>query len=85
MVKRTGFLIDEIRSLATTELPMKKYRYFQVAQTVVFALAIASELEAHFDLGLRQESLFAGGVASPMIVVAEEMYRKRYRELLTRS
>jgi hypothetical protein len=85
MIKRTGFLLDEIHALPATEFPMKKYRYFQVAQTVLFALAIVSEVEAHFSFGLRQQCLFVWGVAAPVIVIAEEMYRKRYRELLKGS
>ena len=85
MVKRTGFLLDEIHVLPATDFPMRKYRNFQVAQTTMFALAIASELEAHFQFGLRQECLFAWSVAAQVIAIGEEMYRKRYRELLKGS
>jgi hypothetical protein len=82
MVKRTGFLLDEVKSIPSTEAQVKKYRYFQIAQTVAFVLAVASEVEAHFNFGLRQEALFLWGVAGPSIVVVDEMYQKRYRELL---
>jgi hypothetical protein len=82
MVKRTGFLLDEIHTLPSTEFPMKKYRYFQVAQTVMFALSMATELEAHFGFGLQADCLFVWGIARPLIAIANELYEKRYRSLL---
>jgi hypothetical protein len=82
MVKRTSFLLDEIKNMPSTEAQVKKYRYYQIGQAVAFVLAVASEIEAHFDFGLRQDALYVWGVAASSIVVVDEVYRKRYRELL---
>ncbi|SRR5712692_2803115 len=82
LVKRAGFLLEEIRNAPETEASLKRNRYAHVGQTVALVLSLASEIEAHFNYGLRQDALFVWGVAVPNIVVVEEMYRKRYRELL---
>ncbi|SRR6266446_4107980 len=82
LVKRAGFFMDEIRNAPETEALLKRNKYGHIGQKVALVLALASEIEAHFNFGLRQEALFVWGVAVPNIVVVEEMYRKRYRELL---
>jgi hypothetical protein len=82
MVKRAGFLLDEIRDDPNTEVVLKKLRYAHIGQTVAMVLALASEIEFHFNFGLRQQALFVWNVAAPVIVVANEMYQKRYRGLL---
>jgi hypothetical protein len=83
MVKRAGFLIDEIRSLEETEALMQKNRYAHIGQTVALVLSMASEIERHFNFGLKQEALFIWGVTVPTVTVAKELYEKRYRDLLT--
>ena len=80
--KRGAFLLDEIRSLQGTDIQIKKYRYSQIGQAVALVLALASEIEAHFNFGLRQDALFVWNAAAPVIVVVKEMYDKRYRALL---
>jgi len=65
MAKRTSFLLDEIRDMPTTPGQVRKYRYYQIGQAVAFVLALASELEAHFDFGLRQSLLFVWDLARP--------------------
>lgn len=80
--KRGTFLLDEIQSLPTTEAQIKKYRYSQIGQAVALVLALASEIEMHFNFGLRQDTLFVWNLAAPVIGVVNEMYQKRYRELL---
>jgi hypothetical protein len=82
LIKRTGFLLDEVRNLQETEALLKRNRYAHIGQTVGLVLALASEIEAHFNFGLRQDTLFVWGVAAPSIVVVDELYRKRYRDLL---
>jgi hypothetical protein len=82
MAKRGGMLIDEIHDLPETEAQMKKYRYYQIGQAVALTLALASEINLHFNFGLRQQVVFAWNVASPGIVVVNEMYEKRYKALL---
>lgn len=82
MVKRGGFLIDEIRSLEDTESKIEKYRHYQIGQAVALVLALASEIELHFNFGLRSDALFVWGVAAPVIVVVNEVYQKRCRGLL---
>jgi hypothetical protein len=76
------FLLDEIRSLPGTAAQIKKYTYAQVGQAVALILALASEIEAHFNFGLRQDALAVWNIALPVIVVVKEVYEKRYRTLL---
>jgi hypothetical protein len=80
--KRGAFLLDEIRSLPGTDRQIKKYKYSQIGQAVALVLALASEIEAHFNFGLRQETLYVWNVAAPVIVLVKEMSEKRYRTLL---
>ena len=82
MIKRGTFLLDEIRNIPETAAEVKRYRYAQIGQSVALVLALASEIELHFNFGLRQELLFVWNVAAPMIVVVNEVYEKRYRGLL---
>jgi hypothetical protein len=82
MIKRSGFLVDEIHELPSTEEQIKKERYSQIQQSVAFVLALASEIEAHFSFGLRTDTLYVWNVAAPVIVIVDEVYKKRYRELL---
>jgi hypothetical protein len=82
MVKRAAFVLDGIHNASNIETLLRKNRYSQLGQTVALVLALASEMEAHFDFGLRQQAQYVWAVASPAIFVVEELYRKRYRELL---
>jgi hypothetical protein len=82
MTKRAGFLIDEIRDLPGTDAQVKKYRYYQIAQAVALVLALVSEIELHFNFGLRQDALYVWNLAAPVIAVANEVYQKRYSGLL---
>ncbi len=82
IIKRAGFLIDEIHSMPDVEEQLRKYRYAQIGQAVTLVLALASEIEAHFDFGLKEQARYVWSVAAPFIVVANEVYEKRYRELL---
>ena len=81
-MKRTGFLLDEVRADPSFDTQVKKYRYIQVGHTVVLALALASEIEAHFNFGLRKDAAYAWSLAASLIAIADEMYKKRYQELL---
>jgi hypothetical protein len=80
--KRGVFLLDEVRHLPDIDSQIKKYTYAQIGQAVALVLALASEIEAHFNFGLRQDALFVWNVAAPVIVIVDEMYQKRYRTLL---
>jgi hypothetical protein len=59
-----------------------EYRYAQMGQAVALVLALASEIEAHFNFGLREDALSIWKLAAPAIVVVNEVYEKRYRVLL---
>ncbi len=82
IAKRAGFLLDEACPLPETDAQIKKYRYFQIGESVALVLALASEIEAHFNFGLRQDALYVWNLAAPVIVVVNEMYQKRYKGLL---
>ena len=82
MTKRASFLIDEVRNFPGIEDQIKKYRYAQIGQAVALVLALASEIEMHFNFGLKQELLFVWNVAAQAVVVVNEVYQKRYANLL---
>jgi hypothetical protein len=82
MAKRAAFVLDEIHRSSNIDLLLKKNRYAQLGQTVAFVLALASEIEAHFQFGLKEQAKYVWAVASPSIFVVEELYRKRYQNLL---
>lgn len=82
IVKRGTPLLDEIRVLPNMESQIRRFRYGHMGQSVALVLALVSEIEAHFNFGLRQNVPYAWGVAAAAIVVAEEMYQKRYKALL---
>jgi hypothetical protein len=75
-------LIDEIHSMPDVEEKLKRYRYAQIGQALTLVLALASEIEVHFEFGLKEQALYVWNLAAPVIFVADEVYRKRYRELL---
>jgi hypothetical protein len=82
LVKRAGALINDYRRNPETEENLKRYKNSQVGQTVSLVLALASELEAYFNFGLRERAQYVWGVVTPYIVVANELYDKRYASLL---
>lgn len=85
LMKRAGALINDYRRDPGTEANLKRYKNSQVSQTVALILALASEIEAHLNFGLRERSQYVWGVVTPYIVVAGELYEKRYASLLGMS
>lgn len=81
MAKRAPIYLDEVQGDPDRPEKLKKNRYAQLGQSVGLVLALASEVEAHFNFGLRQQALYVWGLAAPAIGVAEEMYNKRYQNL----
>ena len=81
-MKRAGALINDYRKNPETEENLKRYRNSQVGETIALVLALASELEAYFDFGLLERTQYVWGVVTPYIVVAKELYEKRYASLL---
>ena len=63
------------------KVTLKRYRYAQIGQAVALVLALASEIEAHFDFGLRQQALYVWNVGAPVVAVVNEVYSKRYEKL----
>lgn len=82
LMKRAGALINDYRRNPETEENLRKYKNSQVGQTVSLILALASEVEAYFNFGLRERAQYLWGLATPYIVVAKELYDKRYASLL---
>src|SRR6266849_126428 len=82
IAKRGTMLLDEIRVKPGIEDQIRKFRYAHMGQAVALVLALASEIEAHFKFGLRQDVLYVWNVAAPVIFVVNEMYDKRYKSLL---
>jgi hypothetical protein len=80
-MKRAGALINDYRKNPQSEENLRKYKKSQVGQTVALILALASELEAYFSFGLRERAQYVWGVVTPTIVVAKELYEKRYASL----
>ena len=84
MMKRSSPLLFDRRS-TEREVALNKNRYTWIGQTVTLSLAVASEVEAYFHFGLQTELRYLWGVTAPVIVIAQEMYEKRYRELYARE
>lgn len=83
LAKRSGFLLYDLRDNPEREKLLKKYKYSLVGQTVALILALASEIEAHFHFDLHERTCYMWGLIAPVIVVAKELYDKRYADLLT--
>lgn len=82
LAKRAPVFLDEVLNDPERPEKLKKNRYAQLGQSVALVLALASEIEAHFNFGLRQQARFVWGLAAPAIVIVEEIYNKRYSALL---
>lgn len=83
LAKRGPIYLDEVLNDPQRPEKLKKNKYAQLGQSVVLVLGLTSEIEAHFNFGRRQQAQYVWGFAAPAIVVVEEMYEKRYRDLLS--
>ena len=54
LMKRAGALINDYHKNPETEENLRRYKNSQVGQTVALVLALASEMEAYFNFGLRE-------------------------------
>jgi hypothetical protein len=82
IAKRGAIFIDGVRAFANTEEELKKYRLSQLGLTTVFVLALATEIQNHFKFDLKQSPLYIWTIAKSSLSVAEELYGRRYRDLL---
>lgn len=82
IAKRAGFLLDEFRQIPGTEATLTKFRRSQIGQAVALVLALVSEVESHFNFGLRQQIVFVWNLAASTFAIVDEMFQKRYRDLL---
>jgi hypothetical protein len=81
MMKRSSPLLHA-RNSDERKATLNRNRYTAIGQAVTLTLGLASEVEAYFHFGLRTQLRYLWGVTTPVIVVAQEMYEKRYVELL---
>jgi hypothetical protein len=81
MMKRSSPLLYP-RKNSKREATLNKNRYTWIGQTLALTLALASEVEAYFRFGLRVDLSYLWGLTVPVIVIAKEMYDKRYAVLL---
>jgi hypothetical protein len=82
LVKRAPIFLDGMDKDPRHAEQLERNRYASLGQSVGLVLALASEIEAHFNFGLRQQARFIWGLATPYIEVVKEMYQKRYEALL---
>ena len=82
LMKRASVLILG-RHDPERERALRVNKYSWCGQTIALMLALASELEAYFGFGLRERLSYIWGLTVPVIVVANELYDKRYAALLT--
>lgn len=64
------------------ERSLTKNKYSWMGQSFALVLALASEVEAYFQFGLRDRINYVWHLTNSAIVVAKEMHDKRYAELL---
>lgn len=81
MMKRSLALLHAYNSPEREEMLNKSKRAW-IGQTLTLTLALASEVEIHFQFGLRADLMYLWGLMAPVIVIAEEMYQKRYADLM---
>lgn len=81
IMKRSSPLLYPRESLQR-QATLNKNRYVWIGQTLTLTLAVASEVEAYFRFGLRTDLRYVWGLTAPVIVIAQEMYEKRYAQLL---
>ncbi len=85
LIKRAGGLINDYRRNPESETELRRYKNSKVGETIALVLALASEIEAYLNFGLREKAQYVWGVVSPYIVVAKELHEKRYASLLGMS
>jgi hypothetical protein len=83
MKRASVFLCD--RHDPERQAALRKNNYSWWGQTIILMLALASELEDYFKFGLRERVQYLWGLTVPVIVVAKEVYDKRYAALLSAS
>jgi len=81
IMKRSVALLYHRDDPERAEALLKNKRAW-VGQTVVLLLALASELEAYFEFGLRERIRYLWTIMAGAIVIAQELYETRYAELL---
>jgi hypothetical protein len=81
LMKRASVLLPD-RHDPERQAALRKNNYFWWGQTITLMLALASELEDYFKFGLRERTQYLWGLTVPVIVIAKEVYDKRYAALL---
>jgi len=81
IMKRSSPLLHDPRS-PERAATLNKNRRTWIGQALTLTLALASEVESYFQFGMRAQFSYLWGVTAPVIVVAQEMYDKRYADLL---
>lgn len=81
MMKRSSPLLHE-RNSPERQATLNKNRYTWIGQAITLTLALATEVEAYFQFGIETDLRYLWGVTAPVIVVAQEIYDKRYAKLL---
>ncbi len=82
IVKRGPIFLDEVQNDPIREERLKKNRLGSLGLAVALVLSLASEIESHFEFGLKQRARYIWGIGSSAIAAVEEIYEKRYRHLL---
>jgi hypothetical protein len=84
ILKRCGILVDEAEALTDTETQFDKYRRQQLGIMTVLVLALATEIQNHFQFELHEnlDLLYIWNIAKSCLGIAAEFYDRRYRNLL---
>jgi len=83
MKRASSLLLDRNDPERVKALTKNKYSW--MGQSFAMMLALSSEIEARFRFGLRERIEYLWNVTSSVVVVAREMYEKRYAELLKQT
>jgi hypothetical protein len=81
LMKRASVLLYDRNEPQRANI-LRKNKYSWIGQTITLMLVLASEIEAFFRFGLREQIRYVWGVSNPVVVVAQEVYDKRYTTLL---
>ena len=52
-----------------------------MVRVAALLLSLVSEVEVHFDFGLREQTVAVWKVSCPLVEVVNEVYQKRYLDL----
>jgi hypothetical protein len=61
---------------------LPQYHFMHFSRTAIITLAIATEIDVHYKLNYRDDTLYLWGIFGDYVAEAKEMFEYRYKKLL---